>query len=76
MGGTDEIRNKAGDYADKAKGARRQGSEKAQEGVDRAGQEASERTGGRFDEQVQRGQDQARRRMGEDANDEAQDDWS
>ncbi|NUS10865.1 MAG: antitoxin [Streptomyces sp.] len=72
----DDIRNKASEYADKAKGARRQGADQADEGMERAGQEASERTGGRFDEQAQRGREQARRRMGEDSNDEIQDDWS
>ncbi|WP_031514320.1 antitoxin [Streptomyces sp. NRRL F-5123] len=76
MGGTDDIRNKASEYGEKAKGARRQGSDRAQEGAQRAGQEASERTGGRFDEQAQRGEEQARRRMGQDSNDEPQDDWS
>ncbi|MGW5350008.1 antitoxin [Streptomyces sp. NPDC004031] len=76
MGGMDDMRNKANELGEKAKGARRQGSEQAQEGMQRAGQEASERTGGRSDEQAQRGQEQARRRMGEDANDEPQDDWS
>lgn len=75
MGGMDDIRNKANEYAEKAKGARRQGSEQADEGMQRAGQDAPERSG-RRDEQGQRGQDQARRRMGEDSNDEAQDDWS
>ncbi|NJP46194.1 hypothetical protein [Actinacidiphila epipremni] len=72
----DDIRNKAGEYADKAKGARRQGSEQAEQGMQRPGQEDSERSGGRRDEQAQRGQEQARRRMGEDSMDEPQDDWS
>ncbi|MFI0718991.1 antitoxin [Streptomyces sp. NPDC021224] len=72
----DDMRNKANELGEKAKGARRQGSEQAQEGMQRAGQEASERTGGRSDEQSRRGQEQARRRMGEDTNDEPQDDWS
>lgn len=77
MGGMDDIRNKANEYGEKAKGARRQGSEQAQEGMQRAGQEASERTGGRFDEQAQQGKEQqARRGRGEDSNDEPQDDWS
>ena len=75
MGGMDDIRNKASEYAEKAKGARRQGSEQAEEGMERSGQEFSERAGGR-DEQAQRGQERARRQMGEDSNDEAQDDWS
>jgi hypothetical protein len=76
MGGMDDIRNKASEYADKAKGARRQGSEQAEQGMQRPGQEDSERSGGRRDEQAQRGQEQARRRMGEDSMDEPQDDWS
>jgi hypothetical protein len=76
MGGMDDIRNKANEYAEKAKGARRQGSEQADEGRQRAGQETPERSGGRLDEQAQRGQEQARRRMGEDSTDEPQDDWS
>jgi hypothetical protein len=76
MSGMDDMRNKASERADKAKGARRQGSERAEQGMQRAGQEASERSGGRFDEQAQRGQDQARRRMGEDPADEHQDEWS
>lgn len=76
MGGMDDIRNKASEYAEKAKGARRQGSEQAEEGTQRVGQEAPERSGGRFDEQAERGQEQARRRTGENSNDEPQDDWS
>lgn len=76
MGGMDDIRNKASEYADKAKGARRQGSEQAEQGMQRPGQEDSERSGGRRDEQAQRGQEQARRRMGKDSMDEPQDDWS
>ncbi|MFG1809109.1 Rv0909 family putative TA system antitoxin [Streptomyces sp. NPDC049040] len=76
MGGMDDIRNKASEYAEKAKGARRQGSEQADEGMQRAGRETSERSGGRHDEQAQRGQEQARRRMGDDSHDDAQDDWS
>ncbi|WUH93148.1 hypothetical protein OG900_25560 [Streptomyces sp. NBC_00433] len=75
MGGMDDIRNKASEYADKAKTARRQGSEQADEGMQRAGREASERSGGRLDEPAQPGQERARR-MGEDSNDEPQDDWS
>ncbi|WP_329178344.1 hypothetical protein [Streptomyces sp. NBC_01477] len=76
MGGMDDIRNKAGEYAEKAKGARRQGSEQADDSAQRAGQDASERSGGRLDESARSGQEQARRRVGDDSTDEAQDDWS
>jgi hypothetical protein len=76
MGGMDDRKNKANDYAEKAKGARRQGSEQPEEGMQRGGQESPERSGGRIDEQAERGQDQARRRMDQDSNDDLQDDWS
>ena len=76
MGGMDDIRNKANEYSEKAKGARRQGAEQDEQGMRRGGQEAPERSGGRLDEHGQRGQEQGRQRMDQDSNDELQDDWS
>jgi hypothetical protein len=76
MGGMDDMRNKADEIGEKAKGARRRGSEQPEQGMRRGGEEASERSGGRLDEQSERGQEQGRQRMDQDANDELQDDWS
>lgn len=76
MGGMEDMKDKANERAEKAKGARRQGSEQADQSMQRVGQEASERSGGRFDEPAQRGQEQGRQRMDRDSNDEFEDDWS
>jgi hypothetical protein len=78
MGGMDDMKNKANEYADKAKGARRQGQgqEQGDEGMQRPGQDAPQRSGGRIDEQAERGQGQSRQRMDQESNEDMQDDWS
>jgi hypothetical protein len=70
----DDMKNKANEYADKAKGARRQGQgqEQGDEGMQRPGQDAQQRSG----EQAERGQGQSRQRMDQESNEDFQDDWS
>lgn len=76
MDGMDDMQQQASEHAGKAKGARRQASGQAGQDMRRPGREASERSAGSPDEQARRGQEQGRRRMGDESLDEPQDDWS
>jgi antitoxin protein of toxin-antitoxin system len=54
------ITDKFGDMADKAKGALGANKDKADDAIDKAGDQVDERTGGKYGQQVDKGQDMAR----------------
>ncbi|MDX3005518.1 antitoxin [Kribbella solani] len=57
MGMFDEMKDKAGDLA-------KEHSDQVNEGLDKAGEFADEKTGGKFGDQIDQGKDMAREQLG------------
>jgi hypothetical protein len=62
MGFMDTIKEKFGNRS-KARDMARQHGDKIDEGTDRAGRTADEKTGGKYDEQIQKGTDKGKDTM-------------
>jgi hypothetical protein len=66
------ILDKLKQHKDDTDGAAGAAKDKAASGLDKAGQMADEKTGGKFTGQIDQGVDKAKQAMGEDAPDAAQ----
>ena len=63
MGFMDSIKEKFGNKS-KARDMARQHDDKIDEGMDRAGRAGDEKTGGKYDDQIQKGTDKGKDAMG------------
>jgi hypothetical protein len=63
MGFMDSIKEKFGNKS-KARDMARQHGDKADEGIERAGRTADEKTGGKYDDQIQKGTEKGKDAMG------------